>query len=464
MPIGGNGTSARGSAVRPVGRDTARMTWDGVRVDMSQFFNVSYEPQGVTYASSTGQWYLAEVTDTSGSPSTIHEYNTDGTSTGNTFTLPDESTTPNHVSGLDTRGNGFIWAIDYNAGKVYKVDWSAQAVDGSFTIGGGTLESNYPSCGGFVPMSDGTSKLAVTIWNSSNLYVVNEGQAITDGTASGNVFRTLDDNMDDGRIQGFLHYNGYYYFNKDNAGSSGSSYQTYKGPAPYVDEYADGDPVFKRGYEYVWAQPAIEASTPMQDIGINPNSGYFWTCEEANFDVFRATESSTTGLPNNWSTFSLDAKTGPYWDNSLLHDNAVDNSRIIQQFWQNANPVEITAHIYDHTNNSENYLAVSTTDTATRNTMAINSSQTSNYVYMAWNSTDGWHETGVSRPSSAQWVQWRWTMDGSQTTTEISKDGGQTWSTAGTYTVEALNGAIAMLEGGDTSSTLYFGPLEIRPL
>lgn len=463
----------------PTGSASYELRYDGPGIDLTMLTDPAWEPQGVCYAESMDRWYVAEVTDTT-TPSTIHEFTEDGVATGNTFQFATATPNPNHANSLVWH-DGHLWCAEYNSDTVYKIDWAAKAVVGSFTLGNGVVDGDKLGAITFVPTSRGTYKLLASMWGSTStaVYFVNPNDAIADGTATGNIYRTLSDAIDTGRLQGLLYDNGRLYVTHDampngNPPSTAGwgSYPVLKLAFPYADSFVDGDPLIAGRYVWQWLT-RIPYDDPIQGIGLNPSNGTFWVCSEALGQIHSGGQKKAVNhLSDSWNDWQLHDFSGPNddWQKSIELNNAVASGKRDQHLYMTRQPADVEVWIHDDladvgtADEKRTYVSVAEPQNVhndTENALAINSAQ-SGTEYVAWNSTDSWHLTGVTRPSSPQWIKFRWQMDGSQTTTSISKDGGATWTTIKTYTHSATALGV-LIPQVSTGTPTYLGPFTITP-
>ncbi len=214
-----NGHADNTAYVGPINSIPARNVWDanfkGVwhltedPSGLSRLANSQGDPEGLT--NSGGFLYQAEEK----APTRVHEVNAaTGAATGNFFDFGAGVAT--HTSSL-TMFDGFLWAVDYDTDKVFKIDLAdslaASAADilGSFSVGSGAGFGGHPSAMQFV-LYDGEYQLMITEWVAGGkILIVDYVNALIDGTVVGNILRefTEGDDAGQGATQGLTTKDGY---------------------------------------------------------------------------------------------------------------------------------------------------------------------------------------------------------------------------------------------------------------
>lgn len=446
------------------------INYEGPGLNFGSFHGVDWPFQGLCYAPPYDRWFVAEIPETG--TTIIHEMSGDGTATGASFQMPDGSPTPNKVQSLSWH-DGYLWSVEANPAKVYQIDWEAKQVLGSYRIGKTVVNSGTPIANTFVPTSSGDVKHLVSIWGDGEprAYLIDYENAIKDGTASGNVFRELVDDVDAGRIQGMLYHGGALYVNTDNCYNGDTtgfgSYVTFKIVFPYADLFENGAPLIGDRYLWWWPHAHLDYSTPIQDIGYNPTTGVFWTPIESGttglYDLYGGFEGYPETLPFDWQMWRSSSVGGPGFRRSIHVDSAENTGTHSQEIFLTEQPADVEVWFFDDRETSKSVtvaVAQSQYPENAKHALGVNTDYSSS-EFMGYNTTDGWHTTGISRPESAQWMKFRWELDGSATSTAISRDGGETWTAAGSYTSDATALGILQLQAG--SGQAHVGPFSISP-
>lgn len=424
------------------GRPELNFKYFGNNIRFEELTSKSYEIQGLAYKD--GYVYVSEVTD-DGTPSVIHKLNTDGSETGETYSVPHSAS--DHVSALAWSG-GYLWACAFNNGKIYKIDFEAKSAVGSFD----TPNQQGPTAIAFLPVSTGGEKLLVSEWQLDTAYLVNQEDALSDGTLSGNEFRTLDNGIET-TIQGLKYRNGTLYVNLDND-------RTLKRAIPFADEIGDGMPLLWDSNEWVTAQGV--ATNECQDLAYNPKTNNWFTADISN-TLYTGVEGVSQNIPVNYQSLSVvDGGVEDY--KVLAADYAARHDHPIMA---ETTPAWVECWFYDNPKSSgqEVYALASNLDVSNRVVIGVNTTETNGATnYYQWTPTNGWRDMGIARPDNAQWVKWGWHFTGSVCIPYISTDGGRSWQQGNVEASDAVTFARFGPDISSTDSSLKYGGITIKPI
>lgn len=448
-------------------------------IAFERFATVDFQPQGMAYRDD--RLYAAQVTDSPGNPSTIHELALDGSPTGETFTLPNDDAV--HTSGLEWHDDR-LWAIDYAANRVFAVDWGARRVVGSFRYGNGVLSDENVSAGTFVPTRDGGAKLLLSCWRSNSTHLIDHEAAIEDGTAAGNVSRVLQ-NGPFISPQGLEYHDGELYVNWDVPGTNSVT----NAPCPYADGIPHG---FSLSDGLDWWTYQNTSETALQDLAYDPDREVWYTAGEYERGLFRARERPLRYAPQPWNVWDVvaageegsasalpaDERSHPSErgrgrgrgrgrrpaGSSAVLDVDADAASGQRALGLLVSPFTAWTEVwyYDDTAADKRVYAAVSEEGEDRVTLGVNGSQADGADrYYRWNSADGWEDTGVERPDEPRWIRFGWHAAGDAMRLYVSTDG-ETWEAAGVETGAATRVKYLHLEAYDGSQA-YVGPWSLRP-
>lgn len=419
------------------GQTAFYIPYHGAGFESTYLTTYGFQPQGLAFKDDA--LYVAEVTDVVGTPSTIHEAARDGTLTGNTYQLvPDNA---NHVSSMQWH-DGYLWALDYTSDTVYQIDWAAKTTVGSFTTG------VDPSSMTFIPTQDGEWKILVMYWQSDTAQLINYQGALTDGTVTGNIYRTLSNGVNS-RPQGCRWLNGNLYIRSEMR-------ELTKHYIGFADTLAEGTPLKNTNVQWYDKTSEMQAT---DDLAFDADTGTWFMCEENNWELYSARECHHDKILGGLESWPYVAG-GPEGAAKVVDADAavVSGLNHVGVTYASAIPGWVETWYYDDASASKSvYTAVSGATIASRQTIGVNTGQTNGGTnYYRWNGTDGWVDTGVARPTNPRWVKFAWGLTGSEALFRISTDGGRTWENAGSTTTQGL--AVGRLAIEASSGSARIGP------
>ena len=250
-------------------------------------------PEGETYVN--GYLYQAEER---AEGTRIHEVNpSTGAATGEYFDF--DSSDATHSSGLAWH-DGYLWVVDYEKDKVYKVNLSnslnthSADIVGSFSVGSGAGFDGHPSAIEFVTYN-GSQQLLITEWDHyGKIIIVDYVQALVDGTVTGNILREFTEGSPDeeGVTQGLTTMGGYVYRTCNQEGTD----IIRKYDLPDLGSVPEGTRIFGEDL-YQVAKWYFAGGTGVQDIA---NDGtYLYVTDEYDYELYKCEIGSDYDTPTN---------------------------------------------------------------------------------------------------------------------------------------------------------------------
>ncbi len=353
-------------------------------------------PEGETYVN--GYLYQAEER-TEGTR--IHEVNpSTGAATGNYFDF--DSSDATHSSGLAWH-DGYLWVVDYDKDKVYKVNLSnslnthSADILGSFSVGSGAGFDGHPSAIEFVTYN-GSQQLLITEWkDNGKIIIVDYAQALIDGTVTGNVLKefTEGSGSEEGNTQGLTTMGGFLYRAADQ-GTATDTIRKYN--LPDLSTVPSGTRIFKDDL-YQVAKWYFAGGTGIEDMA---NDGTrLYVTDETGDELYKCEFGSDYDTPTNhgWKLYNGTSL-------SVTDEVAKTGTRACRR-WNGTNSMQITrtvnlgtnvaltwyARHYDDLDDTYYFYGCVGKDTSDRPTDRLTWALRDGYNIKYW---DGdWHDTGL---------------------------------------------------------------------
>jgi len=353
-------------------------------------------PEGETYVN--GYLYQAEER-TEGTR--IHEVDpSTGAATGNYFDF--DSSDATHSSGLAWH-DGYLWVVDYEKDKVYKVNLSnslsthSADIVGSFSVGSGAGFDGHPSAIEFVTYN-GSQQLLITEWESNGkIIIVDYIQALADGTVTGNILREFTEcaESEDGLTQGLTTMDGYIY-RATEQGTATDTIRKYN--LPDLSTVPSGTSIFASDL-YQVAKWYFAGGTGIEDMA-NDGTRLYVTDETGN-DLYKCEFTSDYDTPTNhgWKLYSGTSL-------SVTDEVAKHGTRACRR-WDGTNKMEMTRTLnlgtnvaliwyvrhYDGLNDSYKFYGCIGKDTSDLPTDRLTWALYTGYNIEYWDGS--WHDTGL---------------------------------------------------------------------